>query len=662
MTTKVSARRASKAAACALAAGWLTCASASADERVWTPLGGPTGGDVRALAADPREPRTVFLGTGDGVLYRSDDGGRRWRRLVPGFPRPGMSLDDIVVDRRGRVLVGFWQVSGSGGGVARSTDGGRTFTLLPLEGASVRALAVAPSNPDVLVAGTLTGVFRSDDGGDAWRRISPAEHPELRNVNSVAVDPADPDVIYAGTWHLPWKTRDGGRTWRQVAAGMISDSDVMTLNIDRRDASGVYASACSGIYRSNDGAARWTKVPGIPASSRRTRAFTQDPERPDTFYAGTTAGLWRSQDGLRTWTLVSEKDLVVNALAVLPGGVLLAGTDAAGVRRSDDRGATWTASNDGFAERFVSEILFDRGGRVVVGLLGDRFHSGVMQAPSLHGPWSRLGAGLEGREVLSLALLPGAQDTPAQVLAGTDDGVFLAPASGAWRRLPTEIDGLDERPRVAAVAVAAMGSRAVLLATAQGVLRSTDRGRSWTRTHLGLARAVTALASSQRDTSLVLAATPLEIFRSRDAGATWERAGPAPAQSPLHKLALLPGRDEVVVGASARGLWLSSDQGRSWAPRGGGLPRGHISGLALDADGRTLVASNFDHGGLYESRDGGVSWNALSTAGLASERVWALAVDPAVPGRIVAAPPTGGLHALGQTGSSSTAAGGAGSP
>ncbi len=79
----------------------------------WTPLGGPTGGDVRSLAADPRDPRRVFLGTSDGVLYRSDDGGRRWRRVLPGFPQRGMSLDDLVFDARGppvgRLLGGLGQ-------------------------------------------------------------------------------------------------------------------------------------------------------------------------------------------------------------------------------------------------------------------------------------------------------------------------------------------------------------------------------------------------------------------------------------------------------------------------------------------------------------------------------------------------------------------------
>src|SRR5687767_7362522 len=100
----------------------------SASSQTWVPVG-PPGGDVRSLAADPRDPRRIYLGTANGLLYRSDDAGARWRRLTPGFPRRGVSLDDIVVDPRGHVFVGFWEVGGDGGGVAHSADGGKTFAI-----------------------------------------------------------------------------------------------------------------------------------------------------------------------------------------------------------------------------------------------------------------------------------------------------------------------------------------------------------------------------------------------------------------------------------------------------------------------------------------------------------------------------------------------------
>src|SRR5512140_2005824 len=102
---------------------------APAMARDWVPVGAP-GGNVRALALDPSDAQRLYLGTAEGLLYRSDDGGQLWRRLGPCFPLRGCSLDDIVVDARGIVFVGYWEVHGRGGGVARSADGGQTFAVL----------------------------------------------------------------------------------------------------------------------------------------------------------------------------------------------------------------------------------------------------------------------------------------------------------------------------------------------------------------------------------------------------------------------------------------------------------------------------------------------------------------------------------------------------
>ena len=612
----------------------------------WSPAG-PTGGDVRSLAADPRDPRVVYLGTAHGLLYRSEDEGRTWRRPAPGFPTRAMSLDDLVVDPAGTLYAGFWEVRGSGGGVARSTDGGATFEMLEgMSGQAVKALSLAPGDPRVLVAGTLSGVFRSRDGGGSWERVSPPGDPELRNVNSIAIDPADPGTIYAGTWHLPWKTTDGGRTWQAIHAGMIDDSDVMTLTLDRRSSRTVFATACSGIYRSVDAAGRWTKVRGIPGTSRRTRAFAQSLDRPDTFHAGTTEGLWTTEDGGASWRLVTPRHLVVNAVLPLPGGGLLVGSDGAGVLRGSD-GGTFVASNDGFSERFVSRILFDGAGvRTLAAVLGDRRHGGVFTAPLAGGPWTRLGDGLEGRDVLSLAVAGGV------VLAGTDDGVFASAAGEAWRRLPTVIGGRDVHPRVHDLAAV---DRVVLAATSAGLLRSEDLGGRWERKALGLggaAEAVTAVGSG-----LALAATPLGFFRSGDGGVTWASVSAGTPEGRVQGLAFLPGSERVVFASTSRGLMRSLDQGRTWQHRGGGLPLLDITGLALHPDGRRLVASEYSRGGLWQSLDSGETWAPFPTTGLASERVWTVAIDPTEPDRLLAASSAGGVHEWGRgAGAGGTAA------
>jgi photosystem II stability/assembly factor-like uncharacterized protein len=616
----------------------LLAATPLARAQSWMAVGLP-GGDVRALAADPRDPRVVYLGTADGILYRSGDGGASWRRTQPGFPLRGMSLDQIVVDAAGAVLVGYWEVTGPGGGVARSRDEGRTFTILPeIGGQSVRALAVAASDPRVLVAGTLTGVFRSGDGGSSWQRISTAGDPEIRNINSLAVDPGDPQVIYAGTWHLAWKTTDGGGGWKPIHLGMINDSDVMTLTFDHRSPRTVYATACSGIYRSPDAGGHWAKVPGIPASARRTRSFAQDSARPDVVYAGTTEGLWASEDGMATWRLLTPRELVVNAVLVLPGGALLLGADGAGVLRSPDGGATWASSNDGFFARFVSRVIFDPAqGRILAGVLDDRQAGGVLSALKPSGPWSKVGGGLEGRQVLSMAL------AGSEVLAGTDDGLYFSMSqSGLWRPLPAAVDGIDLHPSV--TDVVALSDRTFLAATSQGLLRSVDGGEHWERHRLGLGLAVLAVAASLPRPTVVLAATPLGFFRSLDGGASWTQISPSVGEANVHGLAFLPGNDRVVFATTPRGLLRSPDQGQTWLRRGGGLPLLDITGLALHPDGRTAYASDFTRGGIYRSEDGGESWQPFSTEGLLSDRVWALAVDPASPDRLLAAARSGGLH------------------
>jgi photosystem II stability/assembly factor-like uncharacterized protein len=617
----------------------LLLVSATAHAQSWIPVGVP-GGNVRALAQDPHDSQRIYLGTADGILYRSDDGGVQWHRLVPGFPLRACILDAVVVDARGVVSVGYWEVRGSGGGVARSADGGQTFVVQKgIEGESVRSLALSPSDPQVIAAGTLAGVFLSRDGGQTWTRITPRGNPDLRNIESLTFDPNDPQIIYAGTRHLVWKTIDGGATWAPAHSGMIDDSDVMTLTIDRQYPQNVYATACTGIYRSTDGANQWTKLDGIPYSSRRTRAFAQGYDV-NLLLAGTTEGLWISQDRGDSWYRTTSKELVVNAVIVQRGGTIILGTEGAGVLRSSDRGRTWVASNTGFSERFVFKLLFDAaGGRVVVAVWDDRRYGGVFVSPGVQGPWTRLGEGLAGRQVLSLALQG---DT---IFAGTDAGIFARePEARAWTRLSTFVDGRDTHPRV--TQLLALPLNRLLAATSNGVIYSPDGGGTWTQPMLGSTDEVSDLAVSPLDPDLIVAATASGFFRSSDGGVTWRQVASGLSGATPHALAFMPSDDPVLFATTSRGLFRSGDQGATWRRVNGGLPHSDLTGLATSPDGRTVYASDFTCGGIFRSVDGGFTWERMPTDGLASDRVWALDIDPTAPERLLASASAGGLHLL----------------
>jgi len=186
----------------------------------------------------------------------------------------------------------------------------------------------------------------------------------------------------------------------------------------------------------------------------------------------------------------------------------------------------------------------------------------------------------------------------------------------------------------------------LLAATSKGLLRSADEGATWQRQLLGLATEVRALGASSRTPGLVLAATALGIFRSRDSGESWTRVSRGPDDPFVRLVALLPGDDNVVFILTPTGLFRSSDGGHAWTRRGGGLPFADITGLALDPDGRTAYAADFSGNGLFRSQDAGQTWQSFSTEGLLSTRIWGVALDPASPGRLLAATPAGGLHLL----------------
>ena len=218
------------------------------------------------------------------------------------------------------ILVGAWVLGSTDGGTLHQQRWRRELgeSTRRCEGNPFGRLTAAPSDPKMLVAGTLKGVYRSTDGGEHWQLISPEGSQELHEVESIAIDPANPQIIYAGTWHLPWKTTDGGAHWTNIKQGVIDDSDVFSIIVDPKDPNVVYASACSGIYKSQNGGEKFQKVQGIPSTARRTRVLMQDPQNLNIVFAGTTEGLYRTGDSGATWLRTTGPEVIVNDVYVDP--------------------------------------------------------------------------------------------------------------------------------------------------------------------------------------------------------------------------------------------------------------------------------------------------------------------------------------------------------
>ena len=406
--------------------------------RVWQ-MTGPFGGDVKALAIDPRDSDRVLIGTSDGQLFRSHDGGQIWKRLRAGLKAPGYEIKVILFDRAraGHIYVGLKRVdSNRDGKVFVSANHGDSWSeLKTLQGHAILNLVQSAQNPDCLVAVAFDGIYRTLDHGAGWTRLTPENDRELTGFHSAAIDPRDVNTIYVGTWHLPWKTNDGGVNWRLAGmkdSGMVDDSDIFSIQIDEAAPDAMWMSACSGIYRSLDASNNWRKIQGIPFSARRTQVIYQHPTRPEIVFAGTIEGLWRSVEGGKdkTWTRVTSR-IVINALAVHPKNPdrILVGTEDYGVLVSNDGGATYEFSNAGFTNRQVGAVLADRAqkNRIYAGVLNDRANGGLYVSEDGGLTWNQANEGLGVRDVFSLYQ----SETNANTLyAGTNQGLFRSDDAG----------------------------------------------------------------------------------------------------------------------------------------------------------------------------------------------------------------------------------------
>jgi len=398
---------------------------------------GPQGGDVRALVVDPQNPDRFYFGTLDGQIYTSTDGGKHWQ-LLYNFGKPRLFVDNIIVDpRNSRVLYVGAHRHNVPGGFFKSTDGGATWReSSELKNEAIHSLAQSDSDPDTLIAGTFSGVFRSDDAGQSWKQLPTQSQPGLIHVESLAIDPRTSDTIYAGTFYLPYKSVDGGKSWKSIKNGIIDDSDIFAIDIDPRDPNHIIASACSGIYESKNAGEEWRKVQGIPSQSRRTRAILQHPSVPGMVFAGTTEGFWLSDKSgaADSWMVTTSRQLEINSIAVHPSrpDMIFIGTNNYGVMVSNDGGKSFAPTNGGFSGRFANAILADREtpNRVYASTINTATGGGFFFVSDDNGESWRPSMRSMPSRLITYAILQDASDANI-IYLGTNLGVYKSTDRGA---------------------------------------------------------------------------------------------------------------------------------------------------------------------------------------------------------------------------------------
>jgi len=293
------------------APGGSTLARIDTATGAWQRLYPPGLSNASQLAADPRNPKTLYAAAANAV-WRSADAGGTWAMLSQ-LPS-GVTVNALAVDpASGTTLYAGTYPQG----VFKSTDGGLTWTAgnngIPTEfygQVSVNYLAVDPKVPQVVFALATTGLVRSADGGATWALV-PSWTQYSSVFNELVFDPFSPGTVYLAAGYAILKSTDDGQTFTLLYSPPLYSAS-MTLAADPFHAGVLFAGfSYLGVFESSDSGVTWTQKSTQPAC-----LLTADPNRPAFYSYCPSYGIAESSDGFTTSSPIGPPETSLVQLVV----------------------------------------------------------------------------------------------------------------------------------------------------------------------------------------------------------------------------------------------------------------------------------------------------------------------------------------------------------
>ncbi len=352
----------------------------------WRALGPYRGGRVDAVVGDLHKPFLFYMGSVNGGVWRTANGGQTWENLTDGKSDiSSVGAITVAPSDPNVIYVGTGESQlredlTFGTGVYRSTDAGQSWQHLGLADAQqVTDIVVDPRDADRVYVAAIghafgpnpeRGVFRTTDGGRSWRKVLFLD--DSTGANDLAIDPSNPRVLYASMYKFQrtpwsmlagggrsglWKSVDGGDTWTELSrAPGIPRTPLGKIGIDvsRANPNRVYASieapdSTGGFFRSDDAGATWQRMNDDPRMWVRNwyySAVTADPKDENTVYVMNLTIL-KSIDGGRTFTEMDVRHGDTHILWIDPADPrrMILGDDG-GATVSFDGGRTWSPQHN----------------------------------------------------------------------------------------------------------------------------------------------------------------------------------------------------------------------------------------------------------------------------------------------------------------------------
>ncbi|MBC7695166.1 MAG: T9SS type A sorting domain-containing protein [Burkholderiales bacterium] len=573
-------------------------ASTSGNWTAMGPYGSPIGGDagrITFIRFVPGNVNRFFIGTGAGGLWETTDGGVTWNTSTNNLAVLGCS--DLAIDPTNTNIMYLATGDIDSGdtystGILKSIDGGVTWVSTGLNWAvtnqrRIGRLLINPTNPNILLAATSAGIYRTTNAGTTWVVV------KTGNYQDIEFKSGDLTNVFAVTPSTFVRSVDGGATFTTTSTGLpASGVNRMALSVTPADANYIYILCSSssdngfyGLYRSINGGVSFTQMSSSPnifgwqpdASDVGGQGWYDiacgvSPTNKDELICG-GVNSWKSMDGGTTWAINSHwygaggnpyvhADL--HTVEYLNGTTCYMGTDG-GIARTTNSGTSWTTIN------------------------------GLMNIAQV----TRIG----NSATTSNYVISGHQDNGTNLLNGA-----------TW----TEVYGGDGSDCF----VDWSGNSTLIASYIQGDFqKSTNGGVSFSPIQTGLTGTgawIAPIIQSPNNANIFYCGYQ-QVFTSANKGGNWTQMGTLGGSGTILYLAAAPSNTNVLYAARSTSIYKTIDNGVTWTSISTGLPTGsaQITRIAVDnTDANNIFVSFSGYSStnkVFSSTNGGTSWTNIST-------------------------------------------------
>lgn len=547
-------------------------------------------GRLNFVTLHPAGSNTLWVGAPAGGLWKSSDGGLTWTTNTDNLGVIGCS--DLAIDPGNPNIMYLATGDGDAGdtrsiGVMKSTDGGATWFATGLSynvtsGFLIRRLIINPSNTQILIAATNSGIFRTANAGTSWTQVASGSTHDLE------FKPGNPSVVYAGGTTFRLST-DGGLTFTTVASGIATTGvNRMAVAVTPHDANYVYVLASNS---SNSG------FQGFYRSTNSGTSFSLMASTPNLLGWASNG----SDSGGQGWYDLCTAASPLNKDEVVVGGV--------NVWRSTNGGSTWSlyghwvGSGAPFTHADHHDLEYDASGTLFNANDGTIYKR-------LASSWQEICGSMNISQIYKMGTssinankwISGHQDNGTSIWTGSS---YNAALGG---------DGMDcffDRTN----------DNNVFGEYQNGSLqRSTNGGVSWTSATSGLTGTspwVTVWKQDPINASTIYVGRT-DLFKSTNLAVSWSTLTPIPGSGTIREFAIAPSNNQVIYVLKSGGIYKTTDGGATWSNVTGSVPVASALPEFIvidptDPNNAWVVLGGYSNGNkVFVTTNGGTSWSNYS--------------------------------------------------